>query len=211
MIYTTRFLGVFALLLASFFATSAAAQSGPWQIRVRGIYVDPAVSSTVSQIGGAAAVDTAIVPELDITYFFAEHFAAELILATTRHNVAAKGTAVGDVDLGSVWLLPPTLNFQYHPNPDGKIRPYVGAGVNLTLFYGVKNGDVLDVDYKQKIGGSVQAGVDIMVSDVWFLNLDFKKIFLKNTVTIDAGLPTPVIAKVTLNPTIIGVGFGRRF
>lgn len=110
-----------------------------WQIRLRGIVVSPDESAAIEAIGGDVDISTAVVPELDITYFFTENWSAELILATTKHDVKAVGTAAGNIDLGDVWLLPPTLLGQYHFT-GGNFVPYLGAGLNLTLFYGVDEG-----------------------------------------------------------------------
>ena len=85
-----------------------------------------------------ATVDNAYVPEIDISYFVTPNIALELIAATTKHDVGASdGT-----DLGSVWLLPPTLTLQYHFAPTSRFSPYIGAGLNYTIFYNEKNGDV---------------------------------------------------------------------
>jgi outer membrane protein len=60
---------------------------------------------------------------------------AELILATTRHEATGKGSP-GSIDrLASTWGMPSTLTLQYHVRPGAKVRPYVGAGLNYTLFY----------------------------------------------------------------------------
>ena len=117
-----------------------------WQARFRVITVLANESADIGVIGGDVEISSAFVPELDFTYFFTKNIAAELILATTKHDVnttASNISAVGgptsaDVDLGSVWLLPPTLTLQYHFNTEQGIRPYVGAGVNYTIFYGEK-------------------------------------------------------------------------
>ena len=109
--------------------------AGDWLIRGRAIAVMPEESSTISVIGGEAKVDEAYMPELDISYFFSDNFATELILSTTNHSAQAVGTALGTVDVGDVWLLPPTLTAQYHFAPKTGISPYVGAGINMTLFY----------------------------------------------------------------------------
>lgn len=85
-----------------------------WQVRLRGVGVVPNENSTIGTIGGEASVSNSLIPELDITYFFTENFAAELILGTSKHEVKAIGTVAGDIDLGSVYLLPPTLTAQYH-------------------------------------------------------------------------------------------------
>ncbi|WP_431161463.1 OmpW/AlkL family protein [Flagellimonas beolgyonensis] len=181
-----------------------------WQFRLRGIVVTPDESADIEAIGGDASISTAFVPEFDITYFFDENWSAELILATTKHDVEAVGTAAGDIDLGSVWLLPPTLTGQYHFT-GGDFVPYLGAGVNLTLFYGVDEGLVADdVEYDTAVGFALQGGFDFMLNDKWFLNLDVKKLFLNTTATVDAttALGATVDADVDINPWIIGFGVG---
>jgi outer membrane protein len=121
-------------------------------VRLRAISVVPDESATIQAIGGDVQISSAYVPELDFTYFFTKNVAAELILATTKHDVKAISTAVGDIELANVWLLPPTLTLQYHF--DGEVvSPYIGAGVNYTLFYNIDNGPVADeVSYGNTLG-----------------------------------------------------------
>lgn len=181
-----------------------------WQFRLRGIVVTPDESATIQTIGGDVDISTAVVPEFDITYFFTENWSAELILATTKHDVTAVGTAAGDIDLGHVWLLPPTLLGQYHFT-GGNLVPYLGAGVNLTLFYGIDEGPVADeLDYDTSVGVAFQGGFDYMLDDKWFLNLDVKKAFINTDVTVNAttALGATVGADVDINPWVIGLGFG---
>ncbi|MEM7486755.1 MAG: OmpW family outer membrane protein [Bacteroidota bacterium] len=181
-----------------------------WQFRLRGIVVAPDESADIEAIGGDASISTAFVPELDISYFFDENWSVELILATAKHDVEAVGTAAGDIDLGHVWLLPPTLTGQYHFT-GGDFVPYVGAGLNLTLFYGVDEGPTVDdIDYDTAIGYALQGGFDFMLNDKWFLNVDVKKLFLSTDATINAttALEATVDADVDINPWIIGFGIG---
>lgn len=194
-----------------------------WQVRLRGIAVVPKESATIGIIGGDVDINTAIVPELDFTYFFTKNIAAELILGTTKHDVhtfasdisAVGGSTDADVDLGSVWLLPPTLTLQYHFDTNSPVRPYLGAGVNYTIFYSVDAGDtVADVSYDNSFGAAFQAGLDLDLSDKFFLNADLKYIMLKTDVDVDAsnlltGLSIP--AKVDINPLIFGFGVGMKF
>lgn len=189
---------------------SADKGNSPWQFRLRGIVVTPDESAKIEAIGGDASISTTIVPEFDISYFFDENWSLELILATTKHEVEAAGTSAGNIDLGHVWLLPPTLTGQYHFT-GGNFIPYVGAGLNLTLFYGVDEGPVADdVDYDTSIGYALQAGFDFMLNDKWFLNADVKKLFLTTDTTINAttALGATVGADVDINPWIIGFGVG---
>jgi len=182
------------------------------QIRLRGIVVIPDESAKIEVIGGDVEISTAFVPELDFTYFFTENWAAELILGTTKHDVEAVSTVAGDIDLGDVMLLPPTLTLQYHINT-GVFRPYLGAGVNYTIFYGEDEGPIANaVDYENSFGVAVQGGLDIDLSDKWFINVDLKKIFLSTDVTVNAttALEATVGADVDINPLIFGFGFGYR-
>lgn len=181
-----------------------------WQFRLRGIVVTPDESASIQTIGGDVEISSAFVPELDITYFFTENWSAELILATTNHDVKAINTVAGDIDLGDVWLLPPTLLGQYHFT-GGDLVPYLGAGVNLTLFYGEDEGPVADsVDYDTAVGFAFQGGFDYMLNDKWFLNVDIKKVLLNTDVTVNAttALGATVGADVDINPWVFGFGFG---
>ncbi len=209
-----------------------AQQKGQWNARLRAVAVLPDESATIGVIGGDANISNSVIPELDFTYYFAKDFSAELILGTTRHKVKTAGsnlTAIGgpaaaDVDLGKVWLLPPTLTLQYHLPTGELIRPYLGVGVNYTIFYSADHGPVVkDIDYKNKFAFAAQAGIDINLSKKYFLNVDVKKLFLSTDVTVDASNLTPagkpeleptlrkIAADVKINPWLIGVGVGCRF
>jgi outer membrane protein len=220
----------FALMLAGF--GSFAQTKNEWNIRIRALGVIPQESGTVSVIGGKPDLKNSYVPEIDFTYFFASNFSAELILATTRHKVATTssnlsaigGPSSADVNLGKVWLLPPTLTLQYHVPTGTPFKPYIGAGVNYTIFYNADEGPVVKgVNYKNKFGIATQVGFDYDISKKMFINVDVKKIFLSTDVKVDASNLTPannpslspvlqnINANVKINPWVIGIGVGRRF
>lgn len=194
-----------------------------WQIRVRGVGVVPDESAKIGIIGGDAKISNTFIPELDFTYFFTKNISAELILGTSKHDVntvasdisAVGGPTSADVNLGSVYLLPPTLTVQYHFLPDHIFNPYVGAGVNYTIFYNEKAGNtVRGIEYENSFGYAFQVGFDLMLDDKFFINVDIKKIFLKTDVTVDAsnlatGLSIP--ADVEINPLLLGFGVGMKF
>ena len=196
-----------------------------WQVRVRGVGVIPSESANIGVIGGDINIQNTFIPELDFTYFFTKNIATELILGTTKHDVKTVGSdisAVGgstnaSVDLGSVYLLPPTLTLQYHffPMKEKIFKPYVGAGVNYTIFYNEKSGTVVkDVQYENAFGFAAQVGFDLMLDDTFFINADVKRLFLSTDVTVDAsnlaaGLSIP--AEVDINPWLLGFGVGMKF
>lgn len=196
-----------------------------WEVRLRGIGVIPDESATIGIIGGDANLSNTFVPELDFTYFFTPHFAAELILGTTKHEVktidsdisAVGGPTNAAVDLGSVWLLPPTLTAQYHFVADNNcvFRPYIGAGINYTIFYNEKEGKVVKgVSYENNLGYAAQLGFDLKLTDSFYMNVDVKKLFLKTDLTVDASNLAPglsIPADVTIDPWILGFGLGMKF
>ncbi|MGB3455470.1 MAG: OmpW family outer membrane protein [Litorimonas sp.] len=197
------------LPVADAFASSV---DDPWLIRLRGLVVAPEEGGTTVPLGGDVDIDTSVVPELDISYFFTENFAVEAILAVTPHDVAVNNSSIGDVDLGDVWLLPPTVLAQYHFNPRGSVRPYVGVGVNYTAFFNEDEGPVADsIEYSDEFGWALQGGIDVPIGDGdWFANVDVKKLFLSTDVRVDAG-GLIVVSDVDIDPWIVGVGVGRRF
>uniref|UniRef100_UPI00404AA6ED OmpW/AlkL family protein n=1 Tax=Flavobacterium sp. TaxID=239 RepID=UPI00404AA6ED len=212
---------VFALMAMSlmnvtFMSAQEAVSKGDLLVRLRGVGVVPSESSKVGIIGGDVTLSNAFIPELDFTYFFTDHIAAELILGTAKHDVGVVNSAAGNVDLGSVWLLPPTLTAQYHfYTSDEKVfKPYVGAGLNYTLFYNEKSGDVAGISYDNALGYAVQLGFDLMISDKFFINVDAKRLFLNTDVTVDASNLAPglsIPAEVDIDPWLLGFGIGMKF
>ena len=218
--------GVMASTLAAGHAGMANAEEGDWMVRGRVIGVLPDEGG-VLKVGGATLpgdvdIGDQYVPELDITYFFNDNFAVELILAVTPHDVKATGVTVGPltdatIDLGDVWLLPPTLTAQYHFNTDSKFKPYVGAGVNATFFFDEDEGPVADgISYDESFGFALQAGVDVDLDGTpggWAFNADVKKIWIQTDVTVDftTALGASVNAEVDIDPVVVGVGLGYRF
>lgn len=188
-------------------------QAGDFMIGLGVIGVLPMDSGNVDVIGGTPSASFAVTPQLDVTYFFTPNFAVNLIAATTRHDVEVTGSALGDVDLGRVWALPPTLTFQYHPLPAERFSPYVGVGVNWTMFYGEGGGrtpGVLDVDVRNAFGVALNVGLDIEMAPNWLMNIDVKKLFLRPDVAVDTALGR-VNATADLDPWIFGLSVRYRF
>lgn len=207
--------GVAAVALGVMMAGMAAApaqaefqgkSAGDFMVRARVIGMLPDESADVTVLGGSVNVDNDWVPEIDFTYFVTDNIALELIAATTKHDV----THSSGLGLGEVNLLPPTLTLQYHLMPKERLSPYVGAGVNYTIFYNedAPGGAVTSIDYDNAFGFALQAGVDYAVADNWYLNVDVKKIFLSTDVSINGGAIT---ADVDLDPWVVGFGVGYRF
>lgn len=211
---------VLATIGSVVFVMPAHAQESDWLVRLRGIVVSPTEKSSPvlpAFPGGKVGVGDSVMPEVDFTYMLADHIGAELILATTKHSVTGRGALGGIGKLAGSWVLPPTLTLQYHFAPRAKVRPYVGAGVNYTIFYAEKASDGLEdaigstrVRMDDSFGYALQAGVDVDLTDRVFLNLDVKYIDIDTTARLTTGGATNRV-DVSVDPVVAGVGLGVRF
>ena len=184
--------------------------AGKWLIGLKVLNLDPDVESATS-IGGEATVDDDTVPELDIRYFITDNIAIEAILGTTEHNVAAVGTALGNANLGTVKVLPPTFTLQYHFNSESRFLPYIGAGINYTFFYDDNPGDAVGISYKDDFGFALNIGFDYVINENNYFNIDIKKYTLSTDTVVDAGDAGIATASVDLDPLAISIGYGWRF
>ncbi|MCH4894646.1 outer membrane beta-barrel protein [Sphingomonas sp. SFZ2018-12] len=213
-------LSVAAVIATLAVTAPAQAKQGDVLVRLRGIVVAPTGTSdgiAPSFPTGRVKVGTAVMPEVDITYMASDHIGFELIAATTPHGIEGAG-AIGSVrDLGRTWALPPTLTAQYHFLPESKVRPYIGAGINYTIFYATKAGSDLvaavgptRIKLKDSVGYALQAGVDIDLNKRFFANVDVKYVDMDPRVRLDTGGLINT-TRVHIDPIVVGVGIGARF
>jgi outer membrane protein len=225
-------------IAAAFAPVLAQAEAGDWVVRARAVNVSPnedselgktvnaATGATTMSPGAELAVDNNWIPEVDISYYITKNIAAELILALgTRHDVDVKGDAlatVGNQNLGSVNLLPPTLTLQWHFNPDQMVDPYVGAGINYTYMLDKKlsfsSGPLAGNDIKiesDSWGYALQAGVDVNLKDGWLINADVKYVTIDTDVKARLGGGNTgawtKIDDLDINPWVFGLGIGKKF
>ncbi|MCC7054517.1 MAG: OmpW family protein [Gemmatimonadaceae bacterium] len=191
-------------------AAQTKAAEGPWMIRLRALSLTPAnQSDAIPSLGVAAdkiTINSKIFPEVDISYFFAPHFAAELVLTyPQKQDVKLNGNKIG-----TFYHLPPSLLAQYHFLPAGVVRPYVGVGVNATLIMkdkiAVPGVGALTLD-DFSLGVAGQVGADVQVRPGQFINFDVKKV----TIGSDVKSAGTTVSKVKVDPWLLSVGYGFRF
>jgi outer membrane protein len=178
------------------------AAEGPWLVRARAVQLDAANKDSIAITD--ISINDKWLPEVDISYFFTPNIAAELIL-TYPQKQDVSSTAHGG-KIGTLKHLPPVLGLQYHFLPEGQIRPYVGAGINYTIFSSVKLPTGFTID-RNSVGPSLQAGVDIQISNGLFLNFDIKKVQIRT----DLKLNGSKLGTIKVDPTLFSVGLGYRF
>ncbi|MFK8068407.1 MAG: OmpW family protein [Gammaproteobacteria bacterium] len=234
-VLVTGLLGVLSLL--SFHSQAEGLKAGDWIVRGRIINVAPTVDTDeveVPALGGFVAgsgvdVNNSTVPELDITYMLTSHWGLELILGTSQHDVSPEGAALigaldglaplgtGSDDAIEAWALPPTLLLQYHFMPESKFRPYVGLGLNYTIFYDEQVKGPLDIpgadlNMDQSFGLAAQIGADYDIGDSgWFFNVDVKYVQMDTTAKFRNTPVGNVSVHVDIDPIIFGIGIGKRF
>ncbi|MFN0316666.1 MAG: OmpW/AlkL family protein [Burkholderiales bacterium] len=190
----------FATLLIAASTVSATpalqAASEGFVARLRVIDIEPDVSSDI----GGLDVDNKVSGEVGLTYFLTPNWAADLGIATAKHDITLNGA-----NIGSAKILPVNLIAQYHFGSGWPVRPYVGAGVNYTRFSDTEiAGGAIGLD-SSSFGPVLQVGVDWPVTDVFFVNADLKKIWIGTDATGAAS------GKIDIDPWVFGVGVGFKF
>jgi outer membrane protein len=197
-----------ALALAMVPAVAEAGDNnGNFMVRVQGTYVNfDDDSSAVGTLPGALDLDNEFIPTATLTYFVNKNIGVELFCCFAK--LQADHNVLGEV--ADFWVFPPALTLQYHFDPMGGVKPYLGAGIQYILPFsedgkGALAGQKVEVD--DALGFTLQAGVDIEVGQGWYLNADVKKTWIEHTVSVndvdqfDLGI----------DPWIFSVGLGYRF
>ena len=188
---------IFSALLASS-AAMAGTQEGDILVRARLINIAPGDTGVAG-----LDVESKMALDVDFTYMMSSNFGIELLLDTSStHRITSGGN-----DVATARVLPPALIAQYHISPASNVRPYVGAGINYTLFLSEEAVAVNSIELDDSFGLVVQAGVDIDINSDWYFNADIKYIDMTTEASINGGSGFDV----DINPTVIGFGVGTKF
>ena len=191
-------------------AAQAQAQENPWMVRVRAVDLlwNNGQSGAASTLNVKA--QNQVIPEFDVSYFFTKNIAAELVLTYPQQVNITSGS--GNTNIGKITALPPSLLAQYHFTDLGAFKPYVGAGINYTIFTNRQNfpglGNSVQVE-PSSVGFVGQVGADYMFDKNWGLNLDVK--YATMATNIQAASNGSNLGKLTLNPWMPAVGVTYKF
>lgn len=180
----------------------ALAQSaGDWTLGVGIALVEP--DNNNDQFAGLPTnIQSSTRPILTVEYFVMDNVGIELLASWPfNHDIQLNGSDAAEVD-----LLPPTLSLQYHFVNSSPITPFIGAGVNWTLFFDEKS-PLGDLKVKDSLGLALHAGFDYQVSERGSLRADVRWFDLD----ADAKLNGTDIGKVDINPFVFGASYVHRF
>lgn len=184
-------------------AAPAFAQSqGDWTVGVGVGYLNPK-SDNGTLAGQKAEIDSDTRPIFTAEYFIRDNLGIELLAATPfKHTVTLGGSA----EAGTVKHLPPTLSLNYHFPTNSAWKPYVGAGLNYTIFFDEKSA-LGDLKVDDSFGVSLQAGLDYMVSDNGAVRLNVRWF----DIDTDVKLNGTKIGKADIDPFLVGVSYVHKF
>ncbi|MEG9530498.1 OmpW/AlkL family protein [Mannheimia indoligenes] len=217
-----------AILLGStLLAGSAMAhQAGDTMFRFGAVHVK-ANSSSDAKSKSATGIDVNLDVKnntqlgLTATYMLADNVGIELLGATPfSHKINAKAKVLksgAEVDFDRVVILkqlPPSVYAQYYFfEPNAKVKPYIGAGLNYTRFYHAKSVSpaVTDLSVKKHSFGPVaNLGVDVKLTDNIYFNAAAWYTRIKTTAKFKAAGADHEV-KVKLDPVVLFAGFGVKF
>jgi outer membrane protein len=195
-------------------ASALAVNQGDWLVRGGIGYVSPNDSSgqiTNAPAGSEVSVDSATSVQLTIAYMITPNINVELLGALPfKHDINGKGTLASAGKIAETKQLPPTLVLNYMFNPQSNIRPYVGAGLNYTTFFGTDTKGILagtDMSLDDSWGAAADAGVDVDINKDWFFNASVWYMNISTTAKISNGMSVDV----DINPWALAVGIGTHF
>lgn len=104
----------------------------------------------------------------------------------------------------------------YFGEPQSKFRPYVGAGLNYTIFFDEgfnstgKGAGLSDLKLDDSFGLAANVGVDYMINDQWFLNASAWYANIETEATYKAG-GAKQKTDVKINPWVFMISGGYKF
>lgn len=156
---------------------------------------------------------------LNVALMMTDNWAVELLAATPfTHdiNLEKSQLGLGDGKLAEVTQLPPTVSALYYFNTQAQLKPYVGLGLNYTLFF---NEDFTsarevqgfsDLDLDSSFGLSAQVGFDYQINANWLFNASIRYIDINTEANFKVGGLTSSV-KVDVDPYVYSLTLGYKF
>ncbi|MGR0480590.1 MAG: OmpW/AlkL family protein [Candidatus Electronema sp. V4] len=168
---------------------------------------------------------------LTAVYMLRDKIGLEVLAATPfKHDIVGKGDLEG-VDVGETRHLPPTVSLQYYfGEKNAWFKPYVGVGINWTLFFSEKvDGGLLntlntlptvaglggvrsaDLELDSSLGLAAQVGVDMHLIDNWHLNTALWYVDIDTEAELKTDLGTTHKVDVEVDPWVFNVALAYKF
>jgi outer membrane protein len=187
--------------LASMTAPALAQQQGDWTIGVGIANVNPK-SDNGTLAGAVAEIDDGTALSLTVEYFFRDNWGVELLAATPfEHDINLNGAFAA-----SAKQLPPTISINYHFPTEGKIKPFLGLGLNYTTFFEEETA-LGNLKLDDSFGIAVNAGADYQITDRGALRFNVRWMDIES----DATLNGTAIGSADIDPVVVNLAYVHRF
>ena len=205
---TLKLLCPLAAAAALFTATPVLAQqAGDWTLGLGAHVVSPK-SGNGRLAAGALAADVGdnVRPTITAEYFIRDQWGIEVLASLPfHHDIELNG-----VKAGSTKHLPPTLSLQYHFAGSETVKPFLGAGVNYTIFFSQDTTGPLagtDLELDNSWGLAAHAGLDFAVGAGKWLRVDARWIDIDTDVKVNGA----AVGTVNIDPMVYGAAFVWQF
>jgi outer membrane protein W/outer membrane protein OmpA-like peptidoglycan-associated protein len=221
---SSRYLIPLAVAAALALPVAAQAQEGTWEpgkwlFRVGISQINPKEENLRLGEDTFAVVDSDVSPTATVEYMINRYLGTELLVAWPfTHGVDLKSSD-GNARIGNVDVMPPVLSLNFHFNPDGMWRPYIGAGINYTMFSGEETRGPLagtNLSLDDSFGPAGQIGIDIG-DGPWLFNLNVRYIDIDADAELrgvddgEGGTTTADLGTIEIDPMVYGAHIGYRF
>lgn len=206
---------VAALILSSVSGSALAHDAGEFFIRAGSATVRPTEGSD-NVLGSLGSFNVSNNTQLGVTmtYMATENVGIELLAASPfRHKVGTGPTGT----IATIQHLPPSLVAQWYFGDAGsKFRPYIGAGINYTMFFNEKFNDtgkeagLSDLSLKNSWGAAGVAGLDYLINRDWLINASVWYMDIDTDVRFKAGGQQQSVS-TRLDPWVFMFSAGYRF
>ncbi|MCP4325872.1 MAG: outer membrane beta-barrel protein [Alteromonadales bacterium] len=215
-----------AALLACTSTMALANEAGNILVRGGLTLVSPDNAKTPILLAGVDSSMTLSVDDnsqlgLNLVYFHDSNWAIELLAATPfTHDVSIQDPSsvlgVDGAKLAEVTHLPPTLSALYYFDTGTALKPYLGLGINYTIFFneeferapqtlGLSN---LELD--SSFGYALQVGADYHFNDKWHVNASVRYIDINSDASFDVAGEKVGGASIDVNPMVYSIMLGYR-
>ncbi|MES1953035.1 OmpW/AlkL family protein [Salinisphaera hydrothermalis] len=168
--------------------------------------------------GTHVSVGNDVKPSVTLAYMVTDHIDVELLGAWPfKHDVSLSGGALGGTRLGSIKHLPPTLSVDYHFNTGTPFSPYVGVGMNYTIFFDehvddqAKAAGVTGLDLSNSFGPAAQVGLDYLIGDHWLVNANVRYLQIDTNAHVRTAGGGRTKVNLDINPWVYTAAVGYRF
>ncbi|HSN69136.1 MAG TPA: OmpW family outer membrane protein [Thermoanaerobaculia bacterium] len=209
---TLFFTALLTLMITPAFAQSRSVDLTGWVS-----FIDPSGSTTFED-GEIAEFDSEQGFGLGLNVFWSNRVSTEFAAYAVEPdlNLRATDPEFPSGVIGSLEMMPITGTLQFHFSPDGRVDPYIGAGVAYVLFDSIEGESIEDIgfdsiDFDDDYGFLANAGVSIDITRSFALNLDAKYVPVSASAraVIDGVETDP--EDFDVNPLILSAGVSLQF